>query len=342
VGGENLETGLAREIYNKCGGLVEIYNEYGPTEATVGCMIHLFRPDEEFGSVPIGVPIANQRIYLLDRQLQPVVAGVPGEIFISGAGIARGYLNNEALTARKFLANPFVEGERMYRTGDLAVRLAGDTLLFRGRTDDQVKIRGFRIEPGEIESRLLSHPQITAVVVLPQRKQDDHYLTAWYISQQPLPPTTLRSYLKQSLPDHMIPAFFVPIAGLPLTVNGKLDTKALPSPDPAIDDDFVSPVNAVEEKLTEIWAAILHLDKERIGTQVNFFDLGGHSFGIIKLYKSIEDHFSLTIPVRTLFRLSTIRALASFIMNGEEKTYDGESGLADRGDALELLGAHLN
>ncbi|RMI15086.1 amino acid adenylation domain-containing protein, partial [Sinorhizobium meliloti] len=290
---------------------VRLINHYGPTEATVGCAT--FAVSEAVGglsSIPIGRPIANTRIYLLDGHCQPVPFGAVGELYIGGAGVARGYLNRPELTAERFIASPFVEGDRLYRSGDLARYLPDGNLEFLGRNDEQVKIRGFRIEPGEIAARLCEHELVgDAVVVARRDRAGDRRLVA-YVVAQPADGSegadgarlaaSLRAHLTSLLPDYMVPSAFVRLEALPLTVNGKLDRKALPAPD---DDAYArtayeAPQGAVETALAGIWQELLGL--ERVGRHDNFFELGGHSLLAVQLMERLRQ-LSLGVEVRTLF-----------------------------------------
>ncbi len=312
VGGEELRTELADAIYNKFEGRVEICNEYGPTEATVGCMIHKMEAGSTLISVPLGIPVNNTQIYLLDSFLKPVPLGAVGELYISGDGLARGYLNNESLSKESFIANPFVEGERMYKTGDLAVRHFDGVVLFKGRVDDQVKLRGFRIELGEIVSHLASHIQVKEAVVVVKENEEDQYLVAYYVSEKEIEASELRSFLGDRLPEYMIPSYYVRLERMPLTSNGKLDRKSLP--DPAISaNDYIAPSNEVEEKLVEIWSEVLKIDRDRISVNSNFFELGGNSIRAIRLIRDIYRKFSVRVELNQMFDNTSIKKLSIVI-----------------------------
>ena len=237
VGGEALSPSTV-ELWRRIRYNIRVVNEYGPTETVVGCIIYdIPRQFEPSRLIPIGRPISNTRIYILDRHGEPVPIGVAGEIYIGGAGVGRGYLNRTELTAERFIASPFVEGDRLYRTGDLGRYLADGNIEFLGRNDFQVKIRGFRIEMGEIEARLAQHPAVREAVVLAREDMPgDKRLAAYYtaVSEAEAPSAAaLRSHLATSLPDYMVPAAYVRLEALPLTANGKLDRKALPTPEGA-------------------------------------------------------------------------------------------------------------
>ena len=265
---------------------------------------------------PIGHPIANSQLYIVDDHLQPVPIGVPGELHISGDGLARGYLNRPELTAEKFIPDPFSDkpGDRLYRTGDLARYLPDGNIEFLGRIDNQVKIRGFRIELGEIEAVLTQHPTIQqAVVVAREESPGDKRLVAYVVWNQDQACTAneLRSFLKQKLPDYMIPSVFVFKDALPLTPNGKVDRKALPVPDPIrpeLEEGFVAPRSPIEEIIAQIWAEVLKVEK--IGIHDNFFNLGGHSLLATQAMSRVREKLQMDLPLRVLFEAPTVAALA--------------------------------
>ncbi|MGZ3461732.1 MAG: amino acid adenylation domain-containing protein, partial [Archangium sp.] len=253
---------------------------YGPTESTLfASCLRMTQPSEVGTSVPIGRPISNTQVYILDRHLQPLPPGVPGELFISGDGLARGYLGSSSLTAERFLPNPFssTPGARMYRTGDLARHRQDGVLEFLGRIDNQVKVRGFRIELSEVEAALLSHPSVREAVVVAREDSPGLKRLVAYVTgeSQALGSEALRAFLKQRLPEYMVPSAFMHLEALPLTSNAKVDRKALPAPDsrPELAQQFVAPRDEVEQKLASLWAAVLRL--ERVGIHDNFFELGG-------------------------------------------------------------------
>ncbi|HLP59922.1 MAG TPA: condensation domain-containing protein, partial [Candidatus Deferrimicrobium sp.] len=332
LGGENLQSALASDIYRKFNGAVEIYNEYGPTEATVGCMIYRYAHEkEQRASVPIGSPIDNAKIYLLDKCGYPTAPGVIGEVVIGGDGIAGGYLNRPELTAEKFgpqitqINKSFagVKGELfqklplvLYKTGDLARWLKDGNIEFLGRIDQQVKIRGFRIELGEIESRLQQHKSIKEAVVLLCGEGADKHLCAYIVPGDPSFPMAadLRHDLAVVLPDYMVPSFFVTIDKIPLTPNGKIDRRALPEPGAgSMVEQYIAPGDIVEEKLVEIWAEVLGLPKNSISITANFFEIGGHSLKATTLLFKIHKAFEVKLPLSEFFKNSTVRALAEYI-----------------------------
>jgi amino acid adenylation domain-containing protein len=328
VGGEDFKTDLARDVTNKFGHPVEIYNEYGPTEATVGCMIHRFDAERDRGvSVPIGIPAANFGIYILDEHLNPVPVGVIGEMYLSGDGLARGYQNKPELTAQKFVMvkDPRQNGAaarlRMYKTGDLARWSADGSMEFLGRADYQVKIGGMRIELGEIESRLMSHPDVRECVVDVVRhgaaearldgETEMDRLVAYYVSEKPLTVAEVRDHLAKELPEYMVPPYIVWLQNLPLTPNGKIDRKALPVPShehmqPAL--GFVAPRTETERALVRIWTELLRVDK--IGVDDDFFDLGGDSLLAIRAESRIRQQFGVNIGIQALFDNPTVAGLA--------------------------------
>ncbi|OMF83729.1 hypothetical protein BK144_31315, partial [Paenibacillus sp. FSL R7-0273] len=252
-----------------------LHNLYGPTEATVDVTYYDSASTFAETAVPIGKPIANTQLYIVNenRQLQPV--GVAGELCIAGDGLARGYLNNPELTAEKFVANPFEPGTRMYRTGDLARWLPDGNLEYLGRIDHQVKIRGYRIECGEIEARLLAHASIREAVVLAREDgQGQAYLCAYLVSEKAVPVTELRAHLAEQLPDYMIPSYFVELEGIPLNTNGKVDRRALPVPEAAHTGSvYEAPGTPAQLQLAEIWQDVL--GAEQVGIHDNFFVLAG-------------------------------------------------------------------
>jgi amino acid adenylation domain-containing protein/non-ribosomal peptide synthase protein (TIGR01720 family)/FkbM family methyltransferase len=285
---------------------------YGPTESTLfATCFRMTRPSEVGSSVPIGRPISNTQVYLLDRHLQPVPPGVPGELFISGEGLARGYLGSSSLTAERFLPNPFTSspGARMYRTGDLARHRHDGLLEFLGRLDSQVKVRGFRIELAEVESSLLSHPSLREAVVVAREDSPGLKRLVAYFTGEALGPESLRSFLSQRLPEYMVPSAFVHLAALPLTSHGKVDRKALPAPDsrPELAQSFVAPRDEVERKLASIWATVLRL--ERVGVHDNFFQLGGDSISSLQVISRARQQ-GLHLSPKQLFQHQTVAELA--------------------------------
>ncbi len=327
VGGEALPTQLAEAVMESFGGGVEIYNEYGPTEATVGCSVQRYEEQDQLRvSVPIGCPAANTRLYVLDERLRVVPVGVEGELYIGGAGLAEGYLNREELTEERFIADPFVEGQRLYRSGDRARWLADGRVDFLGRTDNQVQIRGFRIELGEIQSRLLEHSLVSKAEVIARQIQDGSLeLVAYVAPSAEVAVTELRSHLSNTLPYYMIPSAFVMLNDLPLTPNGKVDHRALPLPDASRQElrpEYVAPRTSVEELLCDIWREVLGV--ERVGVLDNFFDLGGHSLRATQVVSRIREAFALEVPLQKLFESPCVADLAVALLSLDVEMYASE------------------
>ena len=313
VGGEPLETKLAREVHESFGGEVEIFNEYGPTEATVGCMIHRFDPATDSRAfVPIGRPAANTRIYLLDSALRPVPEDVVGELYIGGDGVAAGYHNRDDLTSEKFLADPFVAGGRLYRTGDLARRIPSGVLDFLGRRDEQVKFHGHRVELNELRSALNRHPEIrdSVVAVVPDQNGHDTMI-AYYCSRRQLDHAELRAFLAEKMVEEIIPNVFVHLKKLPLTLNGKVNRRALPTLQEvraSLKRDYVPPRTPEEKLLADIWAQALCLD--RVGIYENFFSLGGDSILSIRIIAKARQA-GMRLTPKQLFQFQTVAELAA-------------------------------
>ena len=311
--GERVERSLVEQIYAKSSVEV-VYNLYGPTETTTYSTFASLSKGETNRPV-IGKPVANTQIYILDLSLQVVPTGLPGEIWIGGAGVARGYINQPDLTKQRFLADPFRKGEnnRMYRTGDLGRFLSDGTIELLGRVDSQIKIHGFRIEPSEVEAVLNRHPAVRESVVLARSLgADDRRLVAWFVpDQQPGPAhLELRSYLQKKLPPSMLPAAFVSVEAFPLTPNGKLDLQALPEVDltrPEPRPELVAARRPIEMILVKIWSAILEIEEPSIHD--NFFDLGGASFSALRVVNMAKSE-GLDISAEMIFEHQTIATLA--------------------------------
>ncbi|SFI12859.1 non-ribosomal peptide synthetase, partial [Bradyrhizobium sp. Gha] len=292
----------------------DLHNLYGPTEAAIDVTSWSCPAEFDKAIVPIGRPIANTRVYLLDGHGRPVPFGAAGELYIGGAGVARGYLNRPELTAERFIPSPFVEGDRLYRTGDLARYLPGGNIEFLGRNDDQMKIRGFRIEPGEIVAKLCEHARVReAVVVAREDGRGEQRLVAYVVGTETEESDlagSLRAHVSAGLPDYMVPSAFVRLAGLPLTLNGKLDRNALPAPrdEAYARKTYAPPQGEMETVLAQIWAELLGLD--RVGRHDNFFELGGHSLLAVQMMERLRQR-SLRIEVRTLFVKPVLADLAA-------------------------------
>ena len=310
-GGEALLPDLARDLLPRC---AELWNMYGPTETTVWSTIHKVTSVD--GVVPIGRPIANTQVYVLDARRNLVPPGNVGELYIGGDGLARGYLHREALTRERFVSSPFVPNARLYRTGDLARWLPDGTLECLGRADNQVKVRGFRIELGEIETILNSHPSIRqCAVVAREDTPDDKQLVAYFETQKVPAPTAseLRAYVEKDLPVFMIPSVFVGMEKMPLTPNGKVDRKALPAPTQrvSVENVFVAPRDATEQLLSQIWAKALKVN--RVAPHDNFFELGGHSLLAVRVTVEIEKLTKIRLPLATFLQAPTIADLAEIL-----------------------------
>jgi amino acid adenylation domain-containing protein len=314
--GEALPFELQRRFFEKLGA--ELHNLYGPTEAAVDVTYWACRPNSQQPIVPIGRPIANTQIYILDANLQPVPIGVAGELHIGGIGLARGYLNRPDLTAQKFIPNPFgkTPDARLYKTGDLARFLKDGNIEYLGRIDDQVKLRGFRIELGEIEVVIGECAGIRqAVVILREDNPGDQRLVGYLIAApgQELDYDRLRKELKDKLPEHMVPSRFVALEGFPMTTSGKVDRQALPSPLPerGIPATVVAPRNELESKLATIFANVLGLPS--VSMTDNFFDLGGHSLTAARLLSQVIELTGREVPLSALFRGATVESLARLV-----------------------------
>ena len=300
-----------------------LINGYGPTENTTFTCCHLIKSSGT-RSVPIGRPLANTQVYVLDRDYQPVPVGVPGELYVGGDGLARGYLNRPEQTAEQFIPHLFspTPGERLYRTGDLVRYLPGGELEFIRRVDQQVKIRGFRIEPGEIESVLARHPGVAECVVnAVVNEEAEKFLAAYVVAAegQRLESAELRTYLREKLPEYMVPASFVMMDALPLTANGKVNRQALPAPGKTAElkgASFVGPRTATEKTLTEIWSRTLHLD--RIGVADNFFELGGNSLTATRVMSRVRTLLKVELPLRALFESPTVGEFAKLVEKAEK------------------------
>lgn len=321
-GGEALDTVMLRPWYETHPpNQPRLVNMYGITETTVHVTyrpLNIVDLDRSEGNgSPIGRPIPDLHTYVLDPQGEVVPSGVVGELYVAGAGLARGYHNCPGLTATRFLPDPFgPPGSRMYRTGDVGRWLPDGALAYLGRNDSQVKVRGYRIELGEIEARLSVHPTLMTVVVLAREDvPGDRRLVAYYVVRAGAaapPPETLRAYAATALPAYMVPAAYVQLNALPLTPNGKLDRDTLPAPDTAAYGmpEYEAPVGDVEQSLAEIWAALLRM--KRVGRRDNFFELGGHSLLAVTLMERMRQR-GFTADVRTLFTNPTVAAIAAAV-----------------------------
>jgi amino acid adenylation domain-containing protein len=319
-GGEAVELKWVKEVL-KNGSPQRLLHVYGPTESTTFTTWYLVQDVPEGAiTIPIGCPISNTQVYLLDEKLQLVPIGVPGELYVGGDGLARGYLNRPDLTAQKFIKNPFSNesGSRLYKTGDLARYLPDGNIEYLSRIDHQVKIRGFRIELGEIEAVLSQHPGVRETVVIAKENiAGDKQLVAYIVPhQEPVPTNSdLRRFLKEQLPEYMVPSAFVTLESLPLTPNGKVDRRALPEPElrPELELTFVAPRTPIEEMLASTWACVLGI--EQVGVHNNFFELGGHSLLATQVISRVRDTLAVELPLRSLFEAPTVASLAAHVEN---------------------------
>jgi acyl carrier protein len=312
------------------GDRVRWANAYGPTETTITSLVYevdVTTFDGAPGVVPIGRPIAGTQAYILDGQMSPVPIGVAGDLYLAGVSLARGYLNRPDLTAERFVPHCFATepGTRLYRTGDRARYLPGGNIDFLGRDDQQIKVRGFRIEPGEIECKLRHHPMVQDVLVhVSEDTAGDKQIIAYIISHpgETLTRTALHTFVKNSLPEYMIPAAFVFLATFPYTRNNKIDYRKLPMPMPEKSDEEtengVGPKNPIEELLVDIWADVLA--QEDIGVYDNFFALGGHSLKGVRVISRVRNAFQLELPLRILFDEPTVKGLARYIESQQQKS----------------------
>ncbi|HXO41376.1 MAG TPA: amino acid adenylation domain-containing protein, partial [Thermoanaerobaculia bacterium] len=337
AGGETLEPELARRFAARFPD-AELYNIYGPTEAAIDASTWRCAPRPAAATLPIGAPISGKRLFVLGRDLEPAPIGVPGELYIGGAALARGYLGRPDLTAERFLPDPFSTedpGARLYRTGDLVRHLADGLLDFVGRVDRQVKVRGFRIELGEIEAALGRHPRVReAVAAVRQDRAGEARLIAWFAPAWPSAPAELRALLSASLPAYMTPAALIGMAALPRTASGKVEREALPEPADlgagaaagGPETGFVAPASAHERTLAAIWRELLARD--RVGVDDNFFDLGGHSLLLVRLQARIQQALGREVPLVDLFSYPTIRSMAAHLAAAESGT-EGADNVAE-------------
>lgn len=334
VGGEAFPPGLLTELKERT--KARIFNMYGPTETTVWSTFGELTDSE---SVDIGKPILNTRVYILDGNNSLVPVGVPGELCIAGAGLARGYFKRPALTEGKFVCDPFIKGEKMYRTGDLARWLPDGRMECLGRIDQQVKIRGYRIEPGEIEKHLKEFEGVEECVVVARADTTDRrYLVAYYSGAGQISVSLLRNHIARNLPEYMVPEIYCHVEKLPLTPNGKIDRNSLPEPDysrPKLSNDFRTPESETEISLVEIWKEILKL--ETVGIEDNFFDLGGNSLTLVEMHAKVDKQYPETVSVADIFAHPTISRLGKMIdLPKENKLKDIDI------EALSLPGEYLS
>ncbi|TVP65178.1 MAG: amino acid adenylation domain-containing protein, partial [Nodularia sp. (in: Bacteria)] len=308
--GEALPWELQERFFERLNS--ELHNLYGPTEAAIDVTAWCCQPNNNEKIVPIGRPIANTQIYILDKQFQPVPIGIPGELYIGGVGLARGYWHRPKLTNEKFISSPFEPEKRLYKTGDLARYRADGAIEFLGRIDHQIKLRGFRIELGEIEAVIAQHFHVRETVVIAQKNR----LTA-YVATNQKPNFSLneiRHLLKEKLPEYMMPAAFVVLEELPLSPNGKVDRRALPAPDnlrPELANNYQPPQSEVEKSIARVWKQVLNLEK--VGIHDNFFDLGGHSLLVVQVNNKLREILHRDLSVVEIFQNPTIKSLAEHL-----------------------------
>lgn len=326
LGGEAASWKLISQIQQQAPNC-QIFNHYGPTETTVGVLTYAVenQPDNIISdTVPLGRPLANTQVYILDEQLQPVPLGVAGELYISGAGLTRGYLNQPELTAQRFISYSLLGQElRLYKTGDRVRYLEDGNIEFLGRVDNQVKIRGFRIELEEIELTLTQYPTIQQAVVTLQQSENNQRLLAYIVPQQKaaININELRSFLKQKLPDYMLPSAFGILKNLPLTTNGKIDRQALPDIENLSSElatNYEPPKTEIEQAIAQIWQQLLQLEK--VGINDNFFDIGGHSLLLVQLHAKLREIFPVDIAITHLFEYPTIASLAQYLTKVQPQT----------------------
>jgi acyl carrier protein len=334
LGGEPLPGALARQVHERCG--CRVLNLYGPTEDTTYSTWEDV-PASLAGEPSIGRVLDGGRAYVLDRWLNPVPEGVSGEVFLGGAGLARGYLGRPGLTAERFVPDPFGRsGSRLYRTGDLARQAPDGRLEYLGRIDQQVKVRGFRVETGEIEASLAQHPAVReAVVKAHQEEEGERYLVAYLIPEGEAVPgaAELRAFLEARLPAYLVPSFFVTLAALPLTPNGKVDRRALEPPgelrSSASRPAGVAPRSLLEQAVADAWTRVLRLD--RVGVFENFFELGGHSLTAVQVVSQLREDLGVEVPLRSLFKTATVAEMAVAILR-QMAEESGEDALDETGD----------
>ncbi|MCP4150305.1 MAG: AMP-binding protein, partial [bacterium] len=311
-------------LLNKTNG-TRLINLYGPTEATVDVSYYNCPTAENLENIPIpiGKPIDNIKLYVVDKELHLQPVGVTGELCISGVGLARGYLGRPELTAGKFLPDPYAPGERLYKTGDNARWLPDGNIEYLGRIDHQVKIRGFRIELGEIENRIVAHEDVKEVVVTAKEDENgDKTLCAYVVYHQPVQVASLRTYLSGILPEYMIPAFFVALEAIPLNPNGKIDLKALPEPEIGTAGiEYIPPRDELEEKLVRIWSKLLNTEKEKISIKNNFFEIGGHSLKAITMMTAIHKQLGVKLTLEEIFKTLTVEQMAKTVRDNKKEAY---------------------
>ncbi len=325
IGGEALPHKQIERFFD-CfpGNNITITNVYGPTECCVDASSFDITKENinSFIETPIGYPMPNCKIYILDEKLRVQPIGVKGEMYIGGQGVGRGYLKRNELTREKFISNPFCPGQLMYKTGDIAYWLPDGTIIFSGRADFQIKIRGFRVELGELESEIINYQGISeAIVVVNKDRKNDAFLCAYFVANQPINIADLRTFLSQKIPEYLLPTYFTQLETMPLNNNAKIDRKNLPIPEFKLERKYQAPSNAIEEKLVDIWAEILDLDKAIISTDINFFEIGGHSLKLTLLNDKIIKEFTIQSSMAELFNAKSIKNQADYIARALKENF---------------------
>jgi amino acid adenylation domain-containing protein len=321
--GEQLQITPAISALMKCLQYCTLHNHYGPTESHVVTYFPLKGQVDKWPSFPpIGKPISNAKMRILDQGRKLVPMGVPGELCIGGAALSRGYLNRSELTLEKFIEDSYCPGELLYRTGDMTGWLHDGNIEFIGRLDNQVKIRGFRVELGEIESKLLNYDKIKEAAIIAKTDENgDKFLCAYFVPKNEISISRLKEYLSDNLPNYMIPSYFIQLTKIPQTHSGKIDRRSLPEPKPGKINEYVAPQNELENRLSMIWSEVLGIEKKNIGINSNFFDLGGHSIKASILLSKIHKELNTKIPMEVLFKTPTIKKLSQHIRFSPQKKY---------------------
>ena len=335
-GGESLAAKDVEIVLSR-GVNAYIVNQYGPTETTIGCTAHYYKSSNKYNQdVVIGKPLANCKAYILDEHRNPMPYGIPGELYIGGDGVARGYLKRPELTAERFVDNPFIPGTKFYKTGDLVRWTAGGEIEFLGRIDQQVKIRGYRVELGEIESAVATHDAVNQASVIYKKQNGEHLLIAYYTATSEVDMTELKAHVATILPEYMIPVLFNKIDEIPLTANGKADKKLLEGRSVTLRSSatFEAPTNEVESEIAKIWQDLLNVEK--VGINDNFFELGGHSLLATRIISRINNKFDTNLPVGTIFTADHIKALAQKISVEELQSDVPKLGVIERPDNIPL------
>jgi non-ribosomal peptide synthetase component F len=333
--GEALPVDAQQQVFAKL-PQAGLYNLYGPTEAAID-VTHWTCVDEGRDAVPIGRPIANLGCYILDSNFEPTPVGVLGELYLGGVGLARGYHRRPALTAERFVAHPFIQGERLYRSGDLARYRADGVIEYAGRIDHQVKLRGLRIELGEIEARLLEHEWVRETAVL---AVDGKYLVGYLVLQDAGDDwrDVLSAHLAQHLPDYMVPAQWMLLEQMPLSPNGKLDRKALPKADASLQArEYVAPQSELEQQIAAIWAEVLEVP--RVGLNDNFFELGGHSLLATQVVVRLREQLHAEFDVKSIFTTPTLADFSAYVAGQQTNNSPVQDALAKSLEALKRLSA---